>query len=98
MPEDAVLRAAREVFPVICDPLTPSIARFVRLFILIVLQKTEINEAIHCVRDWVEATKLMRDYGSDVNLNPLDGIKGRRASNACHTDINLESPAGLCLA
>jgi hypothetical protein len=86
------------VFPVIFEPLIPGIARFARLSVLVVLQKSLIDEAGFRVRDWVEATKLMRDYGSDVNLNPLDGIKGRRASNACHTDINLESPAGLCLA
>ena len=65
----------REVLPVIIDPLMPGITRFVSLSVLIVLQKTLIDKAIHRVCDGVEAPKLMRYYGSDVNFNPLNGIK-----------------------
>ena len=59
----------------IFEPLIPGVALFARLSVLVVLQKSLIDEAGLRVRDGVEATKLMRDYGSDVNLNPLDGIK-----------------------
>jgi len=63
------------VLPVIFEPLIPDVALFARLSVLIVLQKTLIDEAGHNVRDGVEAPKLMRYYGSDVNFNPLNGIK-----------------------
>ena len=75
VPQDAVLRAAREVFPVIFESLIPCVALFARLSVLIVLQKSLIDEAGHRVRDGVEATKLMRYYGPDVNFNPFNGIK-----------------------
>jgi hypothetical protein len=63
------------VLPVILDPLIPGITRFASLSVLIVLQKPLIDEASHRVRDGVEAPKLMRYHGSDVNFNPLNGIK-----------------------
>ena len=59
----------------IFEPLIPGVALFARLSVLIVLQKTLIEEAGHRVRDGVEAPKLMCYYGSDVNFNPLNGIK-----------------------
>ena len=62
------------MFHVIFEPLIPSVALFAGLSVLIVLQISLIDEGGLRVLDWVEATKLIRDYGSDANLNPLDGI------------------------